>query len=424
MQHPFFRSNVNWAASSGPPLRRLIRCLIMVFVCLLVACQSPVQDTDQIQGIPEVEADSDSGTGAPAEESGEHEIEIRFVNGGGEEPLIQPNSGWPLTLSLAANEEKLLGIGHTGWQPDDPYPDASSTGYIVFEDLDGCPSWVPAEWQKEHIQTLEDEGRARYEDCLQPPASPWPEDEVLVEISPRLEVRDEPCGDMPELWVWEQSKESENGTNSRLISIGPCVGSEDDGYGYGRNPRLPGLVLLADAGPGVVTDENFDRPSSLDPPLPVEMRNLAGFFQSVTYELKDARSRTSILVHMNVPEGLFSPVALVDDCVKRRRGRKTCFRVDGAPKKEVDRGSQVVSIRAFMVNQQAPDRLTDANGDGVVDAEDAEYAGLRLLSGQAVLRLKVPLVRVAKDLDGDGDAMEEGDGPPPADPGTLTDPPR
>ncbi len=69
-------------------------------------------------------------------------------------------------------------------------------------------------------------------------------------------------------------------------------------------------------------------------------------------------------------------------------------------------------------------RIMDANDDGIVDIDDAERAGLRLLSGQAVYRLWRQPRLLPKDLDGDGDATEEGAGPPPADPGTLTDPPR
>ncbi len=411
MQNRFSRSNFS---QTGAHHRRLTWCLTLLLVGHLAACLDPCQ----AQGIPEVEADSEEGHGAPVEGAGGYEIEIRFVNGNGDEPLIQPNSGWPLTLSLTANEEKLLGIGHTGW-PEDAYPDASSTGYIVFEDVDGCPSWVDVDYQKAHIRSLKEEGWARYERCLQPPPPPWPKDDVWIEISPGLNLRDpKTCGDRPQLLTWARSRiNPEKGYNSEPTSIGPCVGSENDGYGYGRSQRLPGLVLLADAGPGVVTDEGFER-------LP-RARNLAGFFDSVAYELKDARSRTSILVHMNVPEGLFSPVALVDDCTKGRRGREVRIRVDGAPEECVDDwGSREVTIRAFMVNQQAPDSLTDANDDGIVDIDDAERAGLRLLSGQAVYWLWRLPRQLSKDLDGDGDAMEEGDGPPPADPGTLTDPPR
>ncbi len=75
--------------NSGPR-SRLLRCLIPLLGFYLAGCCS-------LQP-----------------QSGDHEIDIRFVNGGGQEPLIEPASGWPLTLSLTANEDKLLGIwNHT-----------------------------------------------------------------------------------------------------------------------------------------------------------------------------------------------------------------------------------------------------------------------------------------------------------------------
>ena len=273
---------------------RLILCLIPLLALHLAACR----------------------TLRP--QAGEHEIDIRFLNGGGEEPLIEPARGWPLTLSLTANEDKLVGIGpcYRG-----QYPGLNSTAYLLFEDLDGCPPW--------RCQALPDK--------------------TQVEFTPGLHLPSDSGLDLME---------------------------EDKAYGYGANPHLPGLMVVAASDRGAAADEAVDQVSPLD------AENLAGFFHSVAYELKDAQGRTSILAHMNVVEDLLLPVE----------------------------PGQEVTIRAFVVNGRAPDSLTDANGDGIVDIADAKQQSLRLLSNQATLKFTLPEVRPFVPLR--------------VDPGTIEDPPR
>ncbi len=242
------------SAASFRPRTRLIWCLISLFALLalhLAGCRTlgPLPDG--------------GGSEMP-------EIDIQFVNGGGSEPLIQPASGWPLTLSLTANEEKRMGIGlccGEGEGKDKGYPalNPPSETFLAFEDP-----------------------------------------ETRVHFIPGLHV---------------------------------------EKAGYGSNPRLPNLVVVADA------DE----------------RNLAGWFQSVAYELKDARGRTSILAHMNVPRGLFLAA-----------GEEELLSAVG----------KVVTIRAFVVGGDPLEKLPDANGDGIVDIADARRKGLRLLSEQATLRVQ------------------------------------
>jgi hypothetical protein len=90
--------------------------------------------------------------------------------------------------------------------------------------------------------------------------------------------------------------------------------------------------------------------------------------------------QTVITATITVPDGLFSPLAEVDPCYG-----STCqlfsvstwgWIIDGGP---IQTGtpsdfanaltSIVVHIRAFVVNGNAPDTLSDMNGDGVVDAK-------------------------------------------------------
>ncbi len=228
--------NRSASPASLRPRTRLIWCLIPLFALHLAGCRT-------LGSLPE-----GGGSEMP-------EIDIQFVSGGSTEPLIepliQPASGWPLTLSLTANEDKLLGIGLCFKKR---YPVLDAPAFLAFGD-----------------------------------------GETRVEFSPGLHVED---------------------------------------AGYGSNPRLPGLVVVADAG----------------------TQNLAGFFHSVAYELRDSQGRTSILAHMNVPKNLFSP-----------EGKE-------------------VTIRAFVVAGDALEKLEDKNDDGIVDIKDAK--GLKLLSAEATLRVR------------------------------------
>ncbi len=155
----------------------------------------------------------------------EHEIDIRFANGGGKEPLIEPISGWPLTLSLTANEETLLGIG-TDSVPH--YPNMNFRGLLVFADPDACPSWVDPVWQADHHHY--------YPQCSVP--LPWPPDETYVEFRPGIsppDIRNEDDsqegepedppedGERPLLWTYPENPDGD--PFEQLTPIGPEVGS-------------------------------------------------------------------------------------------------------------------------------------------------------------------------------------------------------
>ncbi len=386
MQNRLFRSECNGFGRprlrSSAPGNRLIWCLVPWLVFGLTACTAT-------------------------------EVDIRFVNGGGREPTIQPVSGWPLTLSLTANEGKLLGI----WTyRQGIYPELGHAGALVFEDPDGCPSWVSHRWQEKSRADILVSKVPTYPACEAPPDMPWPKDETVLHFKPGMRPDPQECSDEPYLLTFEEV-DGDVGVNTQRTPIGPCVASGADGYG--PNPRLPGLVVVADAGLGVVTDEEFD-------PLPRTARNLAGLFQSVAYELKDSRGQVSILAHLNVPEALFSPVVLVDQIVPGECDDDGWIRVDGGPDIcPTDRSDQIVTIRAFVVNDRAPDELADLNDDGVVDIVDAIKAGLRPLSRQVIFRLAPPPdQRLYKDLNDDKRAKRR---PPvvlpPADPGSIEEPP-
>ncbi len=345
------------------------------------------------------------------------EIDIRFFNGAARSLNIEPFSGWPLTLHLTANEEKLKGIGYEVA----PYhfPRRDDKGFLVFADPDGCPSWVETSFQTMHENGVS-QGFLFYPDCPEAPPVPWPWDEAMLEFDPGLNLPDLPCGDRPMIFVFDPG--SRKGTS--LKSIGPCVGSAEDSFGYGRNARIPGLVLVADTGPGIVFDKSFNRTKRL------QTWNLAGFFHSIAYEMKDARGYTSLVAHMNVPGDLFAPVYLVDRDVEVgcEGASDTMIRIDGGPLEcvasEPFPGDHVVTVRAFVINGEAPDRLEDLDGNGQVDLRDAIKAGYDLLSGQAEFRftqLFEDFIPCLFDFDGNG---QVGGVVLPAGPGGMVTPPR
>lgn len=339
-------------------------------------------------------------------------VEIRFLNSGPKEPAIQPVSGWPLTLELRLDDEKLKGFGPLGASY---LPSLEKRGEAFMgTPLKHTGSGAVGEGSDGSNTSALRVG------LFQPP---------VIVFRPGLTVRQEGVdGARPQVFV-----SNEESRDQELAPIGPPVGSKGDGYGYGHNRRLPGLVLVADGGPGVVTGKKFNRPK------PLRARNLAGFFQSISYELKDAQGQTTLMAHMNVPAGLFTPVVLADCSLSKaceltgapsefrkgsgsrgkplphslrnfggrapaQKGTKSLprtgnvlLRVDGGPLRceqhflgvGLQRPTGVVTLRAFLVHGTAPDRLQDLDGDGLVSHKDAVAAGLRVLSQEATYRVRI-----------------------------------
>ncbi len=293
----------------------------------------------------------------------------------------QVTGGWPLTLRLSGNND--IGIGLPRLRTTE-FPVLGDQGFLVFADPDGCHSWVDP-ISEDQVCQGPDETYVEFtpgDTCIA----------TTYDRNPKINVfAYDPCPNPapPEGCF--------RGTNTGLSSIGPPQGPENSGYGLGRSGRLPGLVILSDTGVGVVVDQGFNRPN------PVQGRNLAGYIKSVAYELNDATSRTSIIAHMSVPPYLFVPIILADRAVHEcpplpgDAWDEAWVRVDGGEIIKLTPGvnslesvvaGYVTTIRAFVVNGNAPDILADLNHDGVVDAKDAVKAGFTLLSGEETIHLK------------------------------------
>lgn len=360
-------------------------------------------------------------------------LALEIVQADGTRTAIMASSGWPLTLDFTTEDIDFLGFGFA--EAPRQLPRQDDVGYLIFEDPDGCPSWLSPDWQKWLVDStstpLDDPSLAP---CRALPL-PWPRDERWLEITPGISGADgEGCGQRPFLRVFDLDDTTDStaatGSNRTLQEVGPCVGSLHDGYGYGSLYRLPGLVVLADSGPGIITDEFFDRPQQ------ETARNLAGFFQSVAYEIMAADGHTRVTAHLNVPRGLFTPLVVHDSSPgelcpgSRNGGFAEAVRIDGGPVRcdtHFDLDEHTVTVQAFVVDGHAPDELADIDEDGEVTSADAVAAGYVLLSNAATLQFRQlhefpepPFLIV--DLDGNGEAG--GPPPSPVGPGGLTPPPR
>lgn len=196
-----------------------------------------------------------------------------------------------------------------------------------------------------------------------------------------------------------------------------------DGIGYGANDDLPGLVIISDVGPGVLFESDLGLAGdvTLREKTPAQRRNLAGLFTDVNFVHKP-RTESSpeqvsyISTRMNVPSGLFEPIILWDPCYENADARATPFRrshpdwsFDGPLGRSCNDGQggvravlvedsgndsinsviqawpnypdksqynqpyphqMTVTLRAVLVNGDAPDIINDCNGDGVVSVSD------------------------------------------------------
>ena len=344
---------------------------------------------------------------------------------------LQTAGAWPLTLRLMAR--KPLGIGT--YTVPNVYPVDAQQAFVVFADPDACFSL----------------SLAHDPDVVGSVACPGGTDETYVEFTPTINLPDlvkrmvgkvmpARLGARLMLAGWRSSTP---GDNSMMYSAGPVVGTDDgsactedggagcDNYGYGASPNLPGLVILSDTGVGLVWDEGFNLER------PGKARNLAGFVNSVAWTLNERIGWTSstVTAHLNTPANLFMPVVRIDF---NQQGtdwfKNVAYQIDGAPwvygtsltalRSVLNR--TVTTVRVFVVNGRAPDVLDDLDADGVVTANDAELAGLTLLSHEVMFRFRTwhqeidPALGIPFDTNGDGMQLP----PAPAGPGGIRDIPR
>ena len=382
-------------------------------------------------------------------------ISLQFVGAKQDAVFRETGSGWPVTLRLSSNGE--LGIGTPHIPPF--FPRFQEVGYLVFADPDNCFSFgIDANC------SMTDETYVEFTPDMDRPGlvNPHGNADRLIALTATG------GGGSPTVLTFD----FDTHVNDRLVPYGPLVGGtgdtlekrcssvlkfagepcaqdgdcpagstcreipvDADGYGYGADDDLPGLVLLSDTGVGLVLNENFNHPRIR------QVRNLAGLLNSVAYDLREGSHRPTILAHLNVPpgqiynardsndnpfptptpRGLFTPVVLADRCIGDpnvcQSGDIHQFRIDGGPIVSMSDNElfaflnqRVVTLRAFVVNGTAPSILADVSGDGVIGAKDAALAGYQLLSGEETLQViafyddNLQVLPLFYDFDGNGDA--------------------
>lgn len=312
----------------------------------------------------------------------------------GDAVAIQFRAGWPLIFRASIESRDMQGLGRIdaeqyfellGYQ----FPEVGQGGAVVFANPDGNWSFsVPAApglpRDERILPFYPDAGDVtRYTDDVA--AAPGSHDAAR-----RFALRPQFGGPLPQFGY--------NAIDG--LSTVPQV-PYSDGVQFGADDDFPGLVILSNVGVGVVMTPLA---AGWSPVLPRQARNLAGFVNSVGYELSDAMGRTNITASMVVPRFLFSHLQLTDVCVGAVTldGDGEPVSCAGAPVQRIDGGpieplrfndESWVELRAFVVEPvwsaalgrvEALDVLTDANGDGQVTALDAELQGWRVLSNEVV----------------------------------------
>jgi hypothetical protein len=175
-------------------------------------------------------------------------------------------------------------------------------------------------------------------------------------------------------------------------------GSLLDGFGYGPDDDLPGLVIMSNLGAARAFDEDFNAiPGGV-------IRNMGGFINSVSQELLTKRGGSAITAWMQMVAGMVEPIALVDldvdaagvDYLRRlESGRVRAFQFRAPPQSEDDVLFEISSsyspfeldLRVVLVEGVAPTFIHDKNRDGRFTATDLRRMGYNVLSNEAQLRL-------------------------------------
>ena len=335
---------------------------------------------------------------------------------------VTTNTGWSLVLRMEAPDAEA--IVET---PEEPTQPIGRREAIVLTDPDGCIDM--RNFSILHAGTP-------YQDCNGP-------DETFLEFTTErfdtfdladsntgnFQVRDRLIDEAFVPGVLLNKPYVRNTAGSIVAVARPQTGGTLlDGYGFGPDDDLPGLVVMSNLGAARVFDENFDR-------VPHFIRNMAGFVNGVSQELKTHRGGPALVATMQIAAGMFEPVTLLDldvdapgvDFLGRRdSGPVRAFQFLAPPAGNDDILREITSVyspyeidvRAVLVEGVAPTFIEDKNRDGRYTAADLKLMGYRLLSNEVRLRQTIefdlavtetvsgrtcpPASFIYRDLDGNG----------------------
>lgn len=301
-------------------------------------------------------------------------------------------TGWSLVLRIEVQDS--VAILESAEEPTVPVGRREA---IVFKDPDGCIDM-------RHFPIIN--AGTPYEDCGGP-------DESFIEFTTErfdnfdvadaqtgnFQVRDRLVDDdfAPGALL---NKPYLHNTSGSIVAVPrpQTGGTLIDGFGYGPDDDLPGLVIMSNLGAARAFDENFDAvPGGV-------IRNMGGFINSVSQELLTRRGGSAITAWMPMIAGMVEPIALVDldvaaagvDYLRRlESGPVKAFQFRVPPQNDDDIFFEVVSsyapfqleLRVVLVEGVAPTFIRDMNHDGRFTAIDLRRMGFRILSNEARLRL-------------------------------------
>jgi len=352
------------------------------------------------------------------------QLHIDAPNSNGGLALLS-ESGWPLTIKMVIGFPVGEDFPAYAIQPN--FPVRGDWGFLIFDDEDGClnppiPGWV--------FDPSSPNCELEFDD-------PVPElDEVYMEFWPDVDMAgvEDHTGNADRQAGLVDSAGSRGpefqrdgaglcvpGTgDTDCIRMGPPTGGETvDGFGFGADDDITGLVIIAEYGVGRVFDEPDFELSN-----PIGAVNLAGLVNSVTYDLSDLHKEKSkekgekgkpaetiveqarVWAHINMTGNVVRHLIQYDACTGTVDWQdpptfpNSCdgdnlWRVDGgpteAPPSKFDLGeaasiallgATTFTLKVFLVDGQAPNRLFDEDGDGDVDSADAVLADYTLLSNE------------------------------------------
>jgi hypothetical protein len=362
----------------------------------------------------------------PAGDDHEHgppvRLSIHAPNSGHFEGRTTP-TGWALMLRLETPHSVAIVES-----PEEPTQPVGRREAIVLTDPDGCIDM-------RHFPIIR--AGTPYEDCAGP-------DETFLEFTTErfdnfdvadsntgnFQVRDRLVDDAFAAGVLLNKPYIRNTAGTIIPVPRPQTGGNlKDGFGYGPDDDLVGIVMMVDLGAARVFDETFDRPQGR------VIRNMAGFINSVSQELVTRRGGSAVTAWMQVIAGMFEPIALFDldvddpaiDYLRRlESGPVQAFNFVAPPQNDDEilldisstYGSYEVDMRIVVVEGVAPTFIHDMNGDRRFTATDLRRMGFNVISNEARLKLRLdfdvlvtetttgrtcpPASLIYRDLDGNG----------------------
>ncbi|MFZ2508293.1 MAG: hypothetical protein WAW79_07475 [Steroidobacteraceae bacterium] len=306
---------------------------------------------------------------------------------------LTTNSGWSLVLRIETRDS--VAIVET---PEEPTQPVGRREAIVLSDPDGC-------LDMRHFPIIH-AGRP-YQDCSGP-------DETFLEFTTeRFDTFDLADSNTGNFQVRERLVDDafvsgallnkpylRNATGDIVAMPRPQTGGALlDGYGFGPDDDLPGLVIMSNLGAARVFDENFDRGRRV-------IRNMAGFVNGVSQELRTRDGGSALVATLQIAAGMFEPIALFDldvdvdgvDYLRRiDSGAVEAFRFIAAPASADEVLRDITSsyspfevdLTVVVVEGIAPTFIEDRNGDGKYTTSDLRKMGYRVLSNPARLKLRV-----------------------------------